>query len=231
MRPLYLAWLPTLLLCSHAALSQTPTPRQTGTDVYTITFVKAAPGQAAAALKELQQQDPKDPMAGHYLLLRHQEGDEWDYCIIQHVGAKGTVDLNTAPATPRATWSWHGDSYVAGPSWSEFTRALLPAAADGKPNTSVYVVGAHRAVPGHYPQMLEILKQTDTNAKVPVSSVLFTHLSGGRWQVLSVDRYNSWQDLGASRSAAMSGSGSGWLNIRQHSAHHVDTIADRVMPQ
>jgi hypothetical protein len=39
-------------------------------------FVKAQPGQAAALAKELQQQDPKDPIASHFVLLRHQEGDD-----------------------------------------------------------------------------------------------------------------------------------------------------------
>jgi hypothetical protein len=52
------------------------------------------------------------------------------------------------------------------------------------------------------------------------------HLEGGPWTFLSIDRYNSWQDFGADRMAAASGKE--WLEAREHSAFHTDTIADRV---
>ena len=60
-----------------SALSLTATQAQTpaaasNTDVYHVLFAKAAPGQAAALAKELQEVDPKDPMGSHFLLLRHQ---------------------------------------------------------------------------------------------------------------------------------------------------------------
>jgi hypothetical protein len=58
--------------------AQTPAATPTPTDLYHVMFVKAAPGQAAALAKELQQPDPKDPMAAHFILLRHQEGADWD---------------------------------------------------------------------------------------------------------------------------------------------------------
>ena len=63
--------------------------------------------------------------------------------------------------------------------------------------------------------------------KVPLSQVALTHLEGGPWQFLTIGRYNSWQDLGADRAAAAA-SEKGWFEIRQNSAWHVDTIADRV---
>jgi hypothetical protein len=221
------------VFCSSSSLSQAQAPpsAQSATDVYHVMFVKAAPGQAAAVATELQQQDPKDSMAGHYLLLRHQEGDDWDYCIVHHMGAKATVDLTTAPAVPLPTRVWHKDTFVSGPSWPEFTRALLPAAAAGKAPNHVYVVGVHRAVPGHYPQLLELLKQPDPTAKVPIGSVLLMHLDGAPWQIMSIDRYDSWQDLGTARAAAIGANDNGWLEVRQHSADHVDTIADRVTPK
>lgn len=232
MRYLTRTTLPVVLFCSCVSLSQAQAPAASSpTDVYHVLFVKAAPGQAAAVAKELQEQDPKDPMAAHYLLLRHQEGDDWDYCLIQHVGAKATVDLNSARPNPPPTMAWHTDTFVAGPSWPEFSRALLPAATDSKAAHPVYVVAVHRAAPGHRTQLIDMLKQPNADAKVPISSVMLTHLEGGSWQVLHIDRYNSWQDLGTDRAASTAAAEAGWLEFRQHVAYHADTIADRVVPK
>jgi hypothetical protein len=64
---------------------------------------------------------------------------------------------------------------------------------------------------------------------VPVSSIVFTHLEGGPWQFLTVDRYNSWQDLATDH--APTANDSGWLQTREHVASHRDTIADRIVPK
>lgn len=59
----------------------------------------------------------------------------------------------------------------------------------------MYVVGVHRAVPGHREQLAQALSQSGPSSKVTVNSLLMTHLEGGAWQFLTVNRYNSWQDL------------------------------------
>jgi hypothetical protein len=199
----------------------TVTQAQTGlTDVYHVMFVKALPGQAAAVAKTLQEQDPKDPMAGHFLLLRHQEGDDWDYCLIQHVGKQATVAV-TAPPPPGATptQAWHTDAFVAGPSWGELSKLMTG------PPTSAYIVGVHRAAPGRRSQLLELLDRATPDAKVPISHTTLVHLEGGAWQFLSLDRFNSWQDMATARAASTD---QGWLEVRQNSASHTDTIADRI---
>jgi hypothetical protein len=209
-----------------AAIVVAPAPairaQATDTDVYHVTFSKAVPGQAAAAAKNLQEQDPKDPMAGHFLMLRHQEGDDWDYAVVRHVGQKATVSITPPPPSGQApTQAWHTDSFASGPSWAEFSKLMTG------PATSIYAVGVHRAVPGHRVQLLEALTRRDPAQKVPLSQVALTHIEGGPWQFLTIGRYNSWQDLAADRAAAAA-SEKGWFEIRQHSAWHVDTIADRV---
>jgi hypothetical protein len=114
---------------------------------------------------------------------------------------------------------------VAGPAWAEFSKLM------NGPSTSVYVVGVHRAVPGHRDQLREVLNRPDPAAKVPVSRVTLAHLEGGTWQFVSVDRYNSWQDFGTDRTGTAAGEDQGWLEVRQHAASHSDTIADRVTPK
>ena len=107
------------------------------TDIYHVEFVKAAPGQGLAAAAELLKQDPKATMPGHFIVLRHQEGDDWDFCVIEHLGAKASVEITPPPATPPAPiMAWHNDSFVVGPSWVEFQRAMGAAAASLSPATA-----------------------------------------------------------------------------------------------
>ena len=89
------------------------------------------------------------------------------------------------------------------------------------------MVGTHRAVPGHREQLLAALNQPPAGAKPAAPGLTLTHMEGGQWQFLTVNRYNSWQELGADRTATTA-SADGWGEIRQHSASHNDTIADRV---
>jgi len=214
----------TICACATTSFAQAPAPAQAAkpTDLYHVLFAKAAPGQAAALAKELQEPDPKDPMTSHFILLRHQEGADWDYCLIQHLGAKASVEIPAA-AKPSASLAWHDDSFVSGPSWAEFQKVMGLGEQAGQP---VYVVSVQRAVPGHRDQLLQLLNQRPANAKVTVSSLVMTHVEGGPWQFLTLDRYNSWQDLGTDR--ATNTGGQGWTDTRQHSAYHTDTIADRV---
>lgn len=215
-----------VVLALSAAPSILHAQAPAATDVYHVMFIKAAPGQAAALAKELLQQDPKDPMASHFLLLRHQEGADWDYCLIGHVGTKASVEITaTAPPPPTATRAWHDDTFVSGPSWATFQKVMgLTGAPSGNP---VFIVGTQRAVPGHRDQLLASLSAPNTGSKVTSGNLVLTHLEGGSWQFLTLAKYDSWQDLATDRSAAAGGS-AGWLENRQHSASHTDTIADRV---
>ena len=214
-----------ILASAGAVGAQTPAAPAT-TDVYHVMFTKAAPGQAAALAKDLQQPDPKDPMTSHFILLRHQEGADWDYCLIQHVGAKASVEIPSGPpAAGAASTAWHDDTFVAGPAWPEFQRTMgLTGNQTGSP---VFVVSVQRAVPGHRQQLLDALNQPGSNPKAAPPTVTLTHVEGGPWQFLTVTRYASWQEFGADQTANGAGS-QGWLDIRQHSAFHTDTIADRV---
>src|SRR3977135_4173598 len=67
------------------------------TDVYHVLFAKAAPGKAAQEADFLKTQSANAPMKGHFVVLRHQDGEDWDYVVIEHLGTKATVDPNTPP--------------------------------------------------------------------------------------------------------------------------------------
>jgi hypothetical protein len=215
------------------AASPQNTPAPAATDVYHVHFTKAAPGQAAALGKSLMVPDKTSPMPEHFVVLRHQEGDDWDYAVIQHLGSKTEVTA-AAPPPPdaqRALSAWHSDTFVSGPSWGEFSKQM---SLGGSANTAglVYVVGVQRAIPGHRESLLKSLSAPGPSSKIQTGNILLQHLEGGEWTFATITRYNSWQDFATERAAAVSAgdAAGGWADIRQHSAFHRDTLADRIYP-
>ena len=56
--------------------------------------------------------------------------------------------------------------------------------------------------------------------------MLLEHIDGAI-NILTIERFNSWQDFSADMAANPTGN-KGWLDVRQHSAYHEDTLAERV---
>jgi hypothetical protein len=216
------------IAAATAASAQAP---PAATDLYHVHFTKSAPGQATAHAKSVMTPDKTLPMPDHFVVLRHQEGDDWDYVVIQHLGPKAEVTAGDAPRTDpmRGLVAWHNDTFATGPSWGEFTKQLGIGAASGQ----VYVVGIHRAVAGHRDQLLKSLSATAPSGKIQTGNVLLQHVEGSDWTFATLTRYDSWQDFAtdrAARASAGDATAGGWADIRQHSAFHRDTIADRIHP-
>lgn len=216
---------------SVSAVPKSAAQSSARTDVYHVLFAKSALGKAAEEADFLKQGDPKAPMAGHQIVLRHQSGEDWDYVQIEHLGSKATVDAagTPVPAAARDLSAWHSDTFVSGPAWTEFAKQLgLDDAA--KSAGSVYVVAVFRAAPGHREELEKSLAQPGTGA---TGSVLLQHLDGAPWQYLTVIRYSSWEDFAKGEKADAANTSkpdSGWVAIRNHSSYHNDTITDRIAP-
>lgn len=221
-----------LLFVSFSAAQSMPAAR---TDVYHVHFAKAALGKGAEEGDFLKKQLPNAPMPGHLLVLRHQDGEDWDYAVIEHLGTKATVEAagTTVPAASRDLQAWHTDTFASGPSWSEFSKAMgIDEGSAAKTSGSVYVVSVYRAAAGHREQLEKSLSQT-APGDIASGTVLMQHLEGGPWHYLSVVRYNSWQDYATSEKASVGDTlkpNGGWLEVRNHSTFHNDTITDRIAP-
>ena len=205
--------------------------------MYHVHFTKAALGKAAQLADNLKQPSPLDPMPGHSLVLRHQDGDAWDYAVIQHMGPKATVEAVRPAPSPgvRDLSDWHNDTYVNGPSWAEFTKAMgIDEAADkSKTAGSVYVLSVHRPAVGHREQLEAMLSEAPGAGDTSSGNVLMQHLEGGPWSFLTIARYNNWQDFGTNESnsvAATAKGQGGWFQLREHASFHNDTLCDRIAP-
>jgi hypothetical protein len=222
------------LLCLALFLALGVATAQNGpvrTDVYHVHFTVAAPGKAAQLGQYLKTSSP----AGHSLVLRHQDGAEWDYVVIEHLGTKATVEAagNPPPASARDLSAWHGDTFVNGPAWADFVKAMGLGDDADKTTGSVYVVSTYRAIPGHRDPLEKMLGTAPGSGDKVAGMVLLQHLEGAPWNFLGITRYNSWQDFAASevQSVAQTAKGSGgWYELREHTATHNDTLADRVAP-
>ena len=205
------------------------------TDVYHVHFTAAAPSKAIQLADFLKTSDPKDPMSGHRLVLRHQYGDAWDYVVIQHLGSKATVEAagNPAPKAARDASAWHTDTFVNGPAWPEFVRAMGLGDQSAKTAGAVYVVSVYRTVPGHRDELEKALSAAPAVGDTSAGTIVMQHLEGGAWNYLGVIRFNSWQDLAANENngrAQMMKNEGGWFELRDHAAFHNDTVTDRIAP-
>ena len=204
------------------------------TDVYHVHFTKAALGKAVQLGDWLKTPDPKAPMPDHFIVLRHQDGDAWDYVVITHLGTKATVEAagTAVPPDKRDLSAWHNDTFVNGPSWEEFTKAMgIEGDSASKSSGSVYSVSYYRPAAGHREQLEKMLSEApnDTSA----GNVLMQHLEGGPWTFLTIARYNSWEDFakGEKNSVAQTTKkDSPWSSLREHTDFHTDTLTDRIAP-
>src|SRR4029450_13751059 len=113
------------------------------------------------------------PTPAPFVAPRHQEGDDWDYMVIQHMGPKAEVTATAPPPTDaqRALSAWHTDTFVSGPSCAGVTKERgIAATANASPQ--VYIVGVQRAVPGHREQLLKSLSAPGPSSKIQTGNVI-----------------------------------------------------------
>ncbi|MBV9008780.1 MAG: hypothetical protein JO354_06390 [Verrucomicrobia bacterium] len=214
------------------ASSGTPPPR---TEVYSVTFIHAAAGKVSAV-----EQVGKKGLAGnsaHGLFLRHEAGSPWDYVAITHIGPKATVEPTGNPRgrEMRPLMDWHDDTFVNGPTWNEFAKAMgLDESGKPSSNEDVYVLSVYRPLVGQDDALEKFLSEPPgASGDLAVGTVLLQHLEGGAWRFLSISRYKNYEDYAKSETAAVAqtakGSGS-WFHLRDLVSFHNDTIAVHLSP-
>ncbi|MFL6590236.1 MAG: hypothetical protein ACJ8M4_08690 [Chthoniobacterales bacterium] len=205
------------------------------TDLYHVHFAKSATGKAAEHGDQLKTQDPKAAMPGHVVVFRHLNGDAWDYCRVEHLGTKATVEASRTapPATQIALGDWHNDTFATGPSWTEFAKQMGLDDAS-KSTTSGYVVSMYRPVAGQREGLQKFLTEPpDRTVDTSSGNVVLQHLEGAAWTFVAIARYNSWADYGKNETnsvAQMNKKDGGWFKLRSLVSFHTDTLCDRIAP-
>ena len=219
------------------AKQTTPAGAGKRTDVYHVHFAKAALGKAAQLGDWLKTPDSSNPMPDHFIVLRHQDGDAWDYVVITHLGAKASVEAagTAMPPDKRNLTEWHTDTFVNGPAWEEFTKAMgIDADSKSKTNGSAYVVSYYRPAPGHREQLEKMLGGIPSApGDATAGNVLMQHLEGANWTFLTIARYNSWDDFAKGEKTSVADTtkkDSPWSRLRDHTDFHTDTLTDRIAP-
>ncbi len=235
MKNLFAFTLAVLLLVTCAAAQNDSSKSAARSDLYHVHFAKAALGKAAEEAAYLKTPDPNNPMGAHFIVLRHQDGDDWDYVAIEHLGTSTTLKATPAPmpAGARDLNAWHTDTFVNGPSWPDFVKALGLGDQASKTAGAVYTVSVYRAAPGHRDDLEKQLSEAPNTGDTVAGMVLMQHVEGASWHFLRISRYNSWQEFatGEAASIAMTNKGQGlWGGLRDVSSYHTDTIADRIAP-
>lgn len=206
------------------------------TDMYHVHFAKAALGKSAELADVLKKQSPDAPMPGHFIVLRHQDGDSWDYCVVEHLGTKATVEASrpAPPASQMALGDWHTDTFVNGPSWATFAKELgIDDAA--KSTASAYVVSTYRPEPGQREALEKFLTEPpDRTTDTSSGNILLQHLEGAAWTFVAISRYNSWNDFAKNEVNSIAQMSkkkdSGWFKLRGLVSYHTDTLCDRMAP-
>jgi len=222
---------PTAAASSPAAATSTAA----NTDLYHVHFAKSATGKAAEHADMLKKQDPKSPMPGHFIVFRHMDGDAWDYCTIEHLGTKATLEANRPlpPTSQMALGDWHTDTFVTGPSWTEFAKQL-GLDDPSKSTASAYVVSMYRPASGQREGLDKFLREPpDSAVDTSSGNIVLQHMEGAAWSYVAVARYNSWADFGKNETnsvAQMNKKEGGWFKLRGLVSFHTDTLCDRIAP-
>ena len=146
-------------------------------------FCQGGHRQGLRAGRCLKETGPGAPMPGHFIVLRHMDGDDWDFCVIEHLGTKTTIEA-ARPAPPRARWhSAHRTPILMWPvprgrsSPSKWASMTLPSRA-----SSAYVVSVYRPAPGQREALDKFLNEPpDRTTDTSSGNVVLQHLEGAAW--------------------------------------------------
>ena len=126
-------------------------------------------------------------MPEHFLVLRHQEGDDWDYVVIQHLGPKAEVTATPPPPPTPASPQRVAQRYVR-------QRTLVGRVhqTDGDRRFAMrlpwYTSSAFNARSPAIASTHEILDRSRCGEQDRTGNVLLQHVEGSEWTFATITR-------------------------------------------
>ena len=224
---------PSVLAVLFALLSAGPTPSSaapslSGTLLYKMTLLRAAPGRLLDLVAAVKGKAP--------WIFRHSQGDHWDLMVLAPVGSYGEHFKDAGGVAPLASLdlvAWQEEEFVRGPD-----LASLPGFAEA----GLVHIEMFHALAG---KRAELLRQREMeNAYLgataqPQNAILVREL-GASWDALTIGVYRNWRhyaeaqevpaekDEAAARAAGFAGRSAIGPYLRGLIQDHHDTLGTLV---
>jgi hypothetical protein len=213
-------------------LAQPRAPGQplTGSVLYRMTLLRAAPGRFDDLLAEVR----REAGGSGGLAVRHSQGDQWDFLLLVPVPAATAVGGRAlTPPFSEAAVAWQEDELVRGPAFDVLPDFL---------SAGLYHFEMFDAVPG---KLDELVREREMeNAYLAAvgrpRNLIFRREFGAAWDAFTIGAYRDWRhyaerDLVTPDQARAAAVAAGFASdqaigpyMRSLILFHHDTLANRV---
>jgi len=213
--------------------AQTPL---TGDVLYRVTWLRAGPGRLQDLVTHMKTVASKGAGPPRPLVIRHSQGDQWDFMVLVPVGSYATHFASPEAASPLAPGelvAWQEDEFVRGPDISQI---------DSFRSARLFHVEMFDALAGKSAELIREREMENAYLDAvgrPINAIFRREL-GASWDVFTVGAYRDWRhygerDLIAPERAAAAAKAAGFATdeaigpyMRSLINTHHDTLATRV---
>jgi hypothetical protein len=235
-----------VFLPAHSILAQTE-----GDYLYNVTMLRAAPGQfndLVAALMEEAQELADAEGDSRPFLLRHSQGDQWDFMVIYPMGSRASYHSASRSDTRASLWNTPRGTALrrrlaTHTSYREewFARSIPPGELSGRfEGMGLFHVEMFAGLPGRRAELLEQRRMENRyyahlNRQL---NVLFIREAGSNWDAMTIGfheslvafaeagtRFSAAEQDAAARVAGFTGVEDVGPYLRSLLSYHHDTIA------
>lgn len=189
MRRVVLAWLIMAgPLVGGATAQSAAIPSLTGDLLYRLTLLRAAPGRFQELLDQVGAVARSGTGPARGLVLRHSQGDHWDFMVLVPVGApeSGRWLEHIRASFSDVAVAWQEDELVRGPAFD-----VLPGFLDH----TLYHVEMFDAAPGRSADVLKerAMENAYLSAVGRPPTLIFRREFGAAWDSFTIGAYRDWR--------------------------------------
>ncbi len=177
--------------------SITPDQRE-GQHLYRFAMLQAGPGHLLKLIDTLKEIGDTMVADGEErpVIVQHHQGDNWDLLVIYPLGNQTPFQFTKKNgqraafimAKIRSLLLWHEDLFVAGPELSVLRKFIK--------GMGLVHFEMMQALPGKFEGLVEERRMENTfnRKRGRGQTLIFTHLLGAAWDVVTLGSYKSWHE-------------------------------------
>jgi hypothetical protein len=175
-----------------------PPNQREGQYLYRFAMLQAGPGHVLKLIDTHKKMGDTMALRGEErpVIVRHSQGDHWDLLVIYPLGNRAPFQFTKKNgqraaailAKIRPLLLWHEDLFVAGPELNILRKFLK-----GKGLVHFEMM---QALPGKYKDLVEERRMENTynRNRGRAQTLIFTHLAGAAWDVVTLGSYKDWHE-------------------------------------